>query len=274
MTFCLSWVTFVCDVSSAENTISALENHYPGLFDISSSLPLECHIAVESLTFPRIYPDIFELFKMKYQQEDREMASRMKNFSSVSPAHMGIPKDLWLIPEGKGDARPGLEPPYHMAITILRQLPSHQTPQAKIQCLNLTATTMVKCVDTHWAGKKKILLGGDDFLPLFSFLILKANIPNAMSECHFMETFMDEITSTGEGGYMVVTFQTCLLIIQQLDQKTLQENLKLVMDEEMKRELKDKEQKKGSQSNGQRNRLGATPTPSTPSIDEDLISWD
>src|SRR5690554_6020773 len=121
------------------------------------------------------------------------MTFRMKKFSSVSPAHMGIPKDLWLTREGKGNARTALAPPYHIAITILRQLPSHQTPQAKIQCLNLTATTMVKCVDTYWTRKKKILLGGDDFLPLFSFLILKANIPNAMSECHFMETFMDEI---------------------------------------------------------------------------------
>jgi len=47
------------------------------------------------------------------------------------------------------DAR---DPPYHRAITLLKQLPLHQDPATKIRLLVMTAEAIVQCINQYYAS--------------------------------------------------------------------------------------------------------------------------
>jgi hypothetical protein len=84
-------------------------------------------------------------------------------------------------------------------------------------------------------------------LPLFAYIVIKASIPNVFSECMFMESFISEYDSTDRGGYLLVTFQTCLGFLSQLEKGQMEQNAKEIMEKvNVKKELERKSSKEGN----------------------------
>ena len=52
--------------------------------------------------------------------------------------------------------------------------------------------------------------GGDDFLPIFIYVVIKANVPNVYSELSFMELFIDDTQAIEREGYLLATLQVCI----------------------------------------------------------------
>lgn len=69
---------------------------------------------------------------------------------------------------------------------------------------------------------KKKKSGGDEFLPLFAYIILKSRIPTLISEFHFMSFFIDELSSTDRTGYMLATLQSCVTFLSGLEKADME----------------------------------------------------
>jgi hypothetical protein len=61
--------------------------------------------------------------------------------------------------------------------------------------------------------------GGDDLIPLLTYVILRANIPGVFIESCIQEDFLDDTEVFGERAYMLATFSACLTWICQMQDR-------------------------------------------------------
>jgi hypothetical protein len=102
--------------------------------------------------------------------------------------------------------------PYEKAINILKHLPSYRTVQEKLKCLEDTSTQIIADVNNFWKGfSKEITVGADQFLPLMSYVVTKAYIPNIFTEALLMELLI--ANPNGKEGYLLISFQTALRVV-------------------------------------------------------------
>jgi hypothetical protein len=187
---------------------------------------------IEDLLFPHIYKDLLYLFKRRFKEEDSTHTRKLKEFSTICPAHLGIEQKFWLVPLIDDVNRIPITP-YQKAIEILQQLPNYKTPSRKIKCLVETAKAIVSCVDNHWKGKseaKNVVVGGDELLPIFTYVVIKASVPYLFTESSFVETFITESAAKEQGGYLVATFQMSVHFIAQLNKNQLEESAKQIFE--------------------------------------------
>lgn len=110
----------------------------------------------------------------------------------------------------------------------MQKLPSYQTAESKINCLVTSAKLIVTCVNEYYTAlgkpKKDLLLGGDEMLPLFAYILLKAGIPYIYSESQFMERFIHSKASLEQSGYIIATLSTCLQFILLLEKSEMEKS--------------------------------------------------
>ncbi|GAM22822.1 hypothetical protein SAMD00019534_059970 [Acytostelium subglobosum LB1] len=200
-----------------------LINRLPILSKSEQSL-LHCRLGVETALFGHIYFDVFEQYTKKYSQEDEEHNNKAQQFLTLTPLHLSIPKKFWLIDQVDGQ----LTVPYQDAIDNLKKLHTYRAPSEKVQCLIDTSDAICEAIKSFWDRKKdkpdSLVLGADDLLPLFTFVVIKAKIPNMYSEAMFLQDFIEESLSSKMQGYFLVTFQTCLSLLSVWEINELMEN--------------------------------------------------
>jgi len=182
----------------------------------------------------------------------------------VSPAHLGIKQIFWLIPhfEDVDDSKTEVtfpDPPYYKATLKFQQLPEFTTPIQKTNCLVQTAKAIIQCITDYWEGKmakEKLIVAADELVPIYSFLVCKANIANLVAECNFMEFFIGGDMAMKQNGYLVATLQTCMAYLSTLGgeqmEKSAQEVLESLRGIEKKIE-NNKPEIKGSNNNNNNN---------------------
>ncbi|PRP88919.1 erythrocyte binding protein [Planoprotostelium fungivorum] len=216
-----------------ENLVDALANHYQELLEISEQTLDYCREAVADLLFPKIYKELFELFKIRYEEEDITHTKKMREFLVVNFAHLGIPQVFWLTPDGDGEM--SMQIAYGKAISTLQQLSHCNSPNKKTDCLTETAKGIVTCVSEYWKERKhqtssKIIVGGDEFLPLFTYVLIRASIPYLYSEAMFMDTFISPKKAMEQGGYLVATLHTSLSFCMCLSQDQMEKSAREILD--------------------------------------------
>jgi hypothetical protein len=120
---------------------------------------------------------------------------------TVTPSHLGISHQFWLFPDIDATST---DTPYGKAIANLKKITNLQTPSSKLRCLIDTGKMIVTCIDSHWKGQKKgdtkFIVGGDELLPIFAYVIIKADVPCLFTESKFVEAFVSEEEAMQEGG--------------------------------------------------------------------------
>eukprot|EP01117_Protostelium_nocturnum_P009734 TRINITY_DN3480_c0_g1_i2.p1 TRINITY_DN3480_c0_g1~~TRINITY_DN3480_c0_g1_i2.p1 ORF type:complete len:609 (+),score=215.05 TRINITY_DN3480_c0_g1_i2:427-2253(+) len=231
-----------------DGLISELAGYYLELAEVSEQTFERCRESIEDLLFPKINRELFELFKYRYAEEEVNHSKKMKEFLILNFAHLGIPPLFWLTPRGDGEA--SMQIPYHKAISTLQQLSSLISPNKKIDCLQETAKAIVSSVTDFYRDNKeipssKILVGGDEFLPLFTYVLIRANVPYTFTEAAFMEFFISNKRSMEKGGYLVATLQTSLSFILCLSQSDMEKSATEILTRAAQKEQeKEKEEKK------------------------------
>jgi len=81
-------------------------------------------------------------------------------------------------------------------------------------------------------------------VPLMAFVLIRAGVPNLVSECSIMEYFINEELAMQQGGYLVATLQTCLSLIGMIDHRVNKKKDKEREKKKKERERKRKKQKK------------------------------
>jgi Vacuolar sorting protein 9 (VPS9) domain len=225
------------NVQSVHNVIStqlmpALEGSYESTHTMSE-VDSFIYCAVERAIFSRIFEQVFELFQWRHRFRDARLAATCVDLMTASPGHLGIPNKFWLLSaDGATD-----EEPYARAIAKLQLLPSCRSVDEKLACLCATLKEICASIERFYKRGQAIderkpgadVVAADDLLPIYSWCLIKANLPGAFSECAFVNgELLHRSCMLGEEGFAVATFATCLQYCSSLDRSMLETNLQYV----------------------------------------------
>jgi len=179
-----------------------------------------CRFAVENSIFTYLYQTILSIYTHKYHSEDEELSTKATQFLTITPVHLGIAQKFWLVDGNEDDSDVNSDtttPPYQDAIDLMKKLPTFSTPTEKIELLINVSDSLCKCISNFWNSRpskpNNIVLGADDLLPLFTYVIIKSKVNNLHSEMMFIQDYLDQDLNQTVQGYFLVTFQTCLSLI-------------------------------------------------------------
>jgi len=144
--------------------------------------------------------------------QDDELSRKMLSLSHLNLSQLNIQPQFWL------EDNPS---PYSSSIACLQQLPLLKTIDSKLKCLTTTASKICTDVSLYWETKsptihREISVGGDELLPLMTYVLLKSNIPNVYSEVAFMELFIDQQKEIEQEGNVLATYHSVISLIDQL----------------------------------------------------------
>jgi len=118
--------------------------------------------------------------------------------------------------------------PYRRAIQSLKKLSHLKSPRDKLGCILITFMDIIQCVTDFWEvhGREPIV-GADDLVPIFSYVILKARVPKLFSEMSYIWEFATDTEMKGKYGYGFATFQIGVQVIARLSLDQLEATKKL-----------------------------------------------
>jgi len=209
-----------------EDVVYSVHMYYKEL-EVSEKATKLCRTSIEDHLFEDIYKEVFGLFKRKHAAEDERLTKLFEASTEFQLSQLGVPSELCLSDESTDQASPNL---YMKAINCLKRISKCITPSSKLRCLIDTAKAIVTCIDDYRKakglgdGKEQVIVGGDELLPLFTYLMIKAQIPFVYSESKFIDFFAADSDLMQEGGYLLATFQMSLTIVEKLQQPALEES--------------------------------------------------
>jgi len=180
------------------------------------------------ITFQNLYNTIFATYTSRYKKDDEDFLQICKKYAYVTPAHLGLPKRFWLtdaktVPE---DA-PLTQVPYGGAISALKEVDKMHSHMSKVVAFVESAHRIYASVEKYWEGKpdkpSKLEIAADEFLPLFSYVIIRSCLGNANSSMAFINDFMTPQECSGEPGYYFATFQSALAYVQSLTDRDMED---------------------------------------------------
>ena len=116
--------------------------------------------------------------------------------------------------------------PYCAAVRTLRLVPKARTPREKIENMARALSYVAQAVDEFWAPHgKKVIVGADDLVPIFSYVVAMARIPNIYSEMAYTMEFSNESSLRGKYGYSIATLQICVEHVIQVSAQLESERL-------------------------------------------------
>jgi len=108
--------------------------------------------------------------------------------------------------------------PYHRAIKTLRKISHVKSPRDKLGCILQTFKDIIQSVGNFWERyDREAVVGADDLVPIFAYVILKSRVPKIFSEMNFIWEFATDDEMNGKYGYGFATFQIGIEIIARLD---------------------------------------------------------
>jgi hypothetical protein len=181
---------------------------------------------IEHLLFNQIHASVLALYKRHYtsinQSLNEKCATELKN---CTPMHLEINEQFCLCDKGSSnDKAKNAEANYLPAIDELRKLSTERHAMGKLQILLSTNQKIVECIKTYHG--EDIPVGADDLVPIFIYLIIKANIPDLWCHYKFVEDFTHESIMMGNIGYSLATLQASTEHVKTLSWASLEQNYK------------------------------------------------
>jgi len=99
--------------------------------------------------------------------------------------------------------------------------PACVTPGAKNACVVSCAAVIFRALSlasTKLTNGKEdgSTCGADDFLPLFIWVVLRAQVPNLFANCDFIEAYLNPVRLMGKDGYCLMNLRSALMFIRDL----------------------------------------------------------
>lgn len=171
---------------------------------------------------------------------------KMKELATLMPAHLGLKKILWLVPEQNEKQEALIIPPYFAAIKQFRKISTVHTAWEKLSVLKRTVSAIHSSVVDYHKQQDALqdtsidfdsfamyasyfynykyflffnfsdLSGAEELLPLMIYIVIQSRTSHLFAECKFMEDFIPDVELVRERGYYLVTLQTVLNSITNL----------------------------------------------------------
>ncbi|XP_062923183.1 VPS9 domain-containing protein 1 isoform X1 [Mobula hypostoma] len=178
----------------------------------------QCLASIEEALFQPIWVFLLALFRKVNTQREMALDKSMKLHKSAGPADIGVAAKLF----PKESASSNDSYPYEAAVKELRLITKEYCPQKKLECIVRTLRLICECAD-HYCSSKETgtvhvtsAIGADDLLPILSYVVLKSNLMQLVSECAALEEFIHEGYLIGEEGYCLTSMQSALSYVESL----------------------------------------------------------
>ncbi|XP_022624252.1 VPS9 domain-containing protein 1 [Seriola dumerili] len=177
-----------------------------------------CLASIEEAFFTPLWSALVALFRKVNRERERAFETSMKLYQDASPGVLGVPSKLF-PPEP--DTLQGSYP-YESAVQELKLLVKDCCPQKKLECIVRTLRVICACAEDYRclhevdSAPKTAAIGADDLLPILSFVALRCQCPQLVSECAALEEFIHEGYLIGEEGYCLTSMQSALAYIESL----------------------------------------------------------
>jgi len=176
----------------------------PILAAANSEQRTEARIAVERTVFSQIYMAALYPNHDGDISRDRVFQEHMEKLKQIiTPGH----KDL------KIPRRFHYECPWPSAQAELKRLPAFKLPSDKANCVARVATTIMNLLSL---AADKSVPAADDFLPVFIYVIIKANPPSLLSTVQFVDNFYST-RLCGENQYWWMQFVAAIEFIKTME---------------------------------------------------------
>lgn len=97
---------------------------------------------------------------------------------------------------------------YRPAYAILRSLPKRRSPREKVECILRVLNKTIECIELFWKKYgKTVIVGADDLVPIFTYIVAKGAVPNMHYEMSYIIEFSNESCVRGKYGYALATLQ-------------------------------------------------------------------
>jgi len=107
----------------------------------------------------------------------------------------------------------GDEPPYQSAIMELRNITEKYSPMDKYNAIRKSIEKIYEAIDKFCQGEE-VVIGADDELPIFQYVVIRAKIDQLGAEILFIEDLVEPSLLTGEVGYRLNQLRICYHQIQ------------------------------------------------------------
>uniref|UniRef100_A0A3Q3WNI7 VPS9 domain-containing protein n=1 Tax=Mola mola TaxID=94237 RepID=A0A3Q3WNI7_MOLML len=178
-----------------------------------------CLASLEEAFFTPLWSALVAVFRKVYREREQAYEMSMKLYQDASPRDVGVP--LKLFPR-EPDALQGSYP-YESAVQELKRLITDCCPQRKLDCIVRTLRLICACAEDYSclhevdsSPPKTAAIGADDLLPILSFVALRCQCPQLVSECAALEEFIHEGYLIGEEGYCLTSMQSALVYVESL----------------------------------------------------------
>ncbi|XP_048402893.1 VPS9 domain-containing protein 1 isoform X2 [Stegostoma tigrinum] len=160
----------------------------------------QCLASIEEALFRPIWMFLLALFRKVNVQREVALEKSMKLYKNAIPADIGVPAKLFPKESASNDSYP-----YEVAVQELRLITKEYCPQKKLECIVRTLRLICECAE-HYCNSKEAgtlqvasVIGADDLLPILSYVVLKSNLTQLISECAALEEFIHEGTYSHPG---------------------------------------------------------------------------
>ncbi|XP_020790788.2 VPS9 domain-containing protein 1 isoform X1 [Boleophthalmus pectinirostris] len=177
-----------------------------------------CLACIEEAFFTPLWSALMALFRRVHRERELAFEASVRLYGDASPGDVGVP--LKLFPPN-GSTLQGSYP-YESAVQELRLLIKDFCPQRKLDCIVRTLRLICACAEDYRclhetdSTPKTAAIGADDLLPILSYVALRSQCPQLVSECAALEEFIHEGYLIGEEGYCLTSMQSALSYVESL----------------------------------------------------------
>ncbi|KAM9481090.1 VPS9 domain-containing protein 1 isoform 2-T3 [Clarias gariepinus] len=178
----------------------------------------QCLACIEEVFFTPIWSPLLALFRKVHRDRELAFESSVLLYHDVSPADVGVADKLF----PKDPAVLQGSYPYECAVQELKLLCKDCCPQKKLECIVRTLRLICACAEHYRLHQEKdplpktAAIGADDLLPILSYVALRSELPQLVSECAALEEFIHEGYLIGEEGYCLTSMQSALTYVESL----------------------------------------------------------
>lgn len=177
-----------------------------------------CVACIEEVFFTPIWSPLLALFRRVHREQELAFEHSVQLYPNASPGDVGVAAKLY----PKDSAVLHGSYPYESAVQELKLLCRDYCPQRKLECIVRTLRLICACAEHYRLlqgndqSPKTAAIGADDLLPILSFVALRSEQPQLVSECAALEEFIHEGYLIGEEGYCLTSMQSALTYVESL----------------------------------------------------------
>ncbi|XP_048828703.1 VPS9 domain-containing protein 1 isoform X2 [Brienomyrus brachyistius] len=177
-----------------------------------------CVACIEEAFFPPLWGPLLVLFRKVHRERELSFETSVRLYRNTTPAEVGVAAKLF--PREPCPLRASY--PYESAVQELRLLSRDLCPQRKLECIVRTLRLICACAEEYRslqepdAPPSTAAIGADDLLPILSYVALRTEMPQLVSECAALEEFIHEGYLIGEEGYCLTSLQSALSYVESL----------------------------------------------------------